>query len=279
MPIPAIAPAIAAAGANAGMAIYSAIQLKKDKAELSRLTPAFYKIQDEYFQNYNQAASDAQSGLTQGSKDYYTDEVSRGLGTGISGVLSAGGGPNDIAGLFDKYQRGIRGVAAEDSQKQLENIRYFMSTAKDLAGQKTIQWGVNEYQPYQNKLKELTQRIAADKQNIWGGIQGVVGAGQAAVTAGQNDSLLKGLFGDGKGGISDVADTASAGALSGFGGGVEEAFADSQNSMMVDKRGVNIKNLKNILLQMGNNGGNNEEQDSELQTILEQLMMNKNPNG
>lgn len=191
---------------NLGMSAINAHQLKKDKEELEKLSPAFFKIQNEYKQNYNQAAEDAQSGLTQEAKDYFTGEAARGFGSGVSGVLSSGGGPNDIANLFDKYTRSIKSVGVEDSVKKLENIRYFMNTAKDLAGQKTIQWGVNEYQPYQNKLKELTQRIAADKQNIWSGIQGAIGAGQAAETSMMNKGLLDKLFSDGKGGVAEVGD-------------------------------------------------------------------------
>jgi hypothetical protein len=178
-------------------------QEKRDKAELARLTPAFYEIQDEYFQNNASAAQSAQSGFTQESKDFFTDNVSRGLGTGISGVLSAGGNVNDINKLFQSYSDAFRGFSAEDSEKQINNIRYYHQTNKDLAGQKTIQWGVNEYQPYQAKLKELTQRIEADKINRNNALNGVINSIGAVGTAISNDDLISKLFGDGKGGVKD----------------------------------------------------------------------------
>lgn len=200
MPVPL---AIAGAAVNIGKTISGAVNLKKDKAELSRLTPAFYKIQDEYYGNRDSAAELAQGGLPQATKDYYTSESARGLGSGISAINSSGGNPNDIARIFDSYNRGIRKIGADDAEAQIGNIKYFHQVNKDLAAQKTIQWGVNEYQPHQNELKELTQRIAADKQNIWSGIQGAIGSAQAGVTGMQNNKLLQSLYSNGKGGISD----------------------------------------------------------------------------
>ncbi|MCB0472508.1 MAG: hypothetical protein KDC56_05565 [Flavobacteriaceae bacterium] len=194
MPFFEFLPSIAGGVLGAAQAISGASNLQKDKAELARLTPAFYKIQDEYYGNRNQAAVQSQSGFTQAAKDYYTDTMSRGFSSGLGTLLSAGGSANDIATLFDTYSQGMHRLAADDSERQLKNIQYYQQAAKDLAGQKTMQWAINEYQPYQNKLKELTQRIAADKNNIWGGLQSIVGAGQAAVTVSQNDDLIKGLI-------------------------------------------------------------------------------------
>lgn len=202
------APALGVA-AGVGQTVSGLINMKKDKAELARLAPAFYKIQDEYQRNENQAAEMAGSGLTQGSKDFYGDMAGRGLSSGISGMLAAGGDPNNIARLFDSYNTSARKLATDDSEAHVNNIKYFQQVGKDFAGQKTQQWAINEYQPYQNKLKELTQKIAANKQNIWNGIQGIAGGVQAGVTASQNERLLGSLFkGIDDGGVSTMAQKA-----------------------------------------------------------------------
>lgn len=187
-------PAALGVASGIGQTVSGIINQKKDKAELARLAPAFYKIQDEYQRNENQAAEMAGGGLTQGSKDFYGDMAGRGLSSGISGMLAGGGDPNNIARLFDSYNTSARKLATDDSEAHINNIKYFQQVGKDLAGQKTQQWAVNEYQPYQNKLKELTQKIAANKQNIWNGIQGAIGGAQAGVTSMQNDKLLGNLF-------------------------------------------------------------------------------------
>ena len=215
----AAVPAIAGGLMSGAQMISGASQLKKDKAELNRLTPAFYKVQDEYYNNYNQAGELAEGGLTRGAKDYYGDMAGRGLSTGVSGVLEAGGSANDISQMFDSYNNSIRRFGAEDAEAQINNIKYFQQVGKDLAGQKTQKWAINEYGPYQNKLKELTERISADKQNIWSGAQGIIGSAQAGVTATQNEKLLNNLF---KGsGVSNSAGSVAGQAVKGVLSGVE----------------------------------------------------------
>lgn len=161
---------------GAAQGISGAINLKKDKAELANLKTPFYKIQDEYYKNQNLAEQEASGGLSSASKDLYKTEAQRGEGAAISALLQGGGDMNMISGIFDKYNRSTMGLAAEDSQAHTKNIQHYMDVNKDLAGQKTTQFVVNELQPYENKLKELTQRISGDKANIWGGAQTVVGA-------------------------------------------------------------------------------------------------------
>jgi len=224
MPLAAV-PAILGGIVSAGQAIGGASQLQKDKAELKRLTPAFYKIQDEYYRNERQAAGMAGQGITEGAKDFYSDMAGAGLGTGVSAALTANADPSMIAKIFDSYNSSIRKLATDDAEMQINNIKYYNQVGKELAGQKNQQWAINEYQPYQNKLKELTTRIAADKQNIWNGLQGMVGAGQAAVTATQNEKLLKGLFKE-SGGVGNVAAGGIDAASGGMAGISEGLFSD-----------------------------------------------------
>lgn len=183
-----------AAATTIGQAVSGAVNLRKDKRELSRLSNPFYKIQDEYFQNKNMSEQLASSGLTPAAKDYFTTQSERGLGSGLNALTTMGGSPNDVAHLFDAFSGSVRDNAAQDAEAQLNNIKYFMGANKDLAGQKTMQWTINDYQPHQAKLKELTERIAADKQNIFGGATGVAGAVGALGTTLQNDDLMKNLF-------------------------------------------------------------------------------------
>lgn len=169
---------------------------EKAREELSRLKSPFYKIQDEYIQNRNQAAAMAQQGLPQATKDYLTEQSQLGLGSAIGGISQTGGSPNGFSSLFESFDRGIRRTAAEDAAAQLENIKYFQQANKDLAGQKTMQWSINEYQPYQAKLKELTQRIGAAKTNQNNALQGAISGLGAVGTAVENSNLMSKLFGN-----------------------------------------------------------------------------------
>lgn len=159
---------------------------KRTKRELARLQKPYYKIQDEYFQNRNVAGVQAGQGMTSTAKDYLTTESERGVGANLAALTQLGGSPNDAAKLFDSYYNTINRTAAQDSEAQLNNIKYFIDQNSNVAKQKQIQWAVNEYQPYQAKLKELTERRAAAKQNEFGGLTTAVGSLSALGTAVSN---------------------------------------------------------------------------------------------
>ena len=195
MPAAGLVTASAVLGAAKGGAqLYSSLhKLGKDKEELAKLKPAFYKVQDEYYQDKNQAAEMVQGGIPAATRDYATTEGERGLGAGIKGITASGGNPSDISHLFDSYDRSIDRISSADAQAHLDNIKYFTQANKELAGQKTTQWGVNEYKPYQDKLSELTARRGADEKSAWNGASGIIGSVGALGTSMQNTDLLKSI--------------------------------------------------------------------------------------
>lgn len=180
---------------------------KEDQAirEIQALKDPFYKIQDEYIQNRDIGASIASQGLTSGAKDYYTTEAQRGLGGAIGAIEQGGGTPSDLANLFGVYDRAITKTAAMDAEAKLNNLGIFMNVNKDLAGQKNIQWSLNEDQPYQRKLKELTQRRAAAEQNQNTGLNTAISSISSWETANQNAKLFNQLFGNNAPTISSTA--------------------------------------------------------------------------
>lgn len=258
-------------------AIGAGKQLKKDKAELARLTPAFYKVQDEYYNNKNSAAELAQGGLTQNAKDFYGDMAGRGLSTGVSGVLQAGGSPNDIAKIFDSYNTSISELGVKDAETHINNIKYYHQVGKDLAGQKTQQWAINEYAPYQNKLKELTQRIDADKKNIWGGIDQAIGSVQAGVTSMQNEKMINNLF---KSGVPGAEGSATGGgAANGLLSTISAADPFNKNSSAPSSfnknggmLGINFRNVANDAMTMQRNSDATNFFQSMSQEDLSSLM-------
>lgn len=177
---------------------------KQAKRELAVLNKPFYKIQDEYFQNNNIAGNLAEDGLTSSEKNAYNTNSERGLSAGIGATLQGGGSASDIAKLSGIYTNAQSNEAAADSAAHIENIKYFMGTNKELAGQKTTQWALNEYQPYEQKLKELTERQAAAKQNQANGADETIGSIGALGTDLSNQDLYNKLFGNKKNKIEQL---------------------------------------------------------------------------
>jgi hypothetical protein len=168
----------------------------KDEKALSALKQPFYKIQDELIQNRNQSEQLAGQGLPTAQRDYMTQEAQRGLGSGLDAILRAGGGVNDASLLLSQYNQQIGKVGSEDAAQHLANIQYFQKANADVAAEKTKQWSINEYQPYEAKLKELKQNVATNQANQWQGLTTAVGGVTAGLTANSNAGLIKKLFAD-----------------------------------------------------------------------------------
>lgn len=233
MPLPllAIAGGIQAAGALA-KTIKGFGDLKSAN-ELARnnIRPT-YNIEDEYYNNQSLAENNAQTGLSQQSLDYYGNQANRGLSAGIDATLQGGGGINSIQNLYDQYLQGGQKVAAEDSQLKNQNLKILMDQNAALAGQKTQQWVLNQYEPYKDKAQAASAAKTAATQNIFGGISGLA-SGAAVASQGFKDP-------------SAVSGAAATPAVSGYGGPIvsatgtagtfEDPYFNNQLQDMIKKR-------------------------------------------
>ena len=134
---------------------------KRAKAEGDALRRPFAKVEDEYFQNKNIAEQQAVSGLNATEKGNLQDQRGEAFGSSIDALSRTGGSPNDFSKVISLFNDSLKNEAGLDSQKHAENIDYFMKANADLAGQKTTQWALNEYQPFESQLKSIQDRRAA----------------------------------------------------------------------------------------------------------------------
>lgn len=182
--------AVVTAGAGIYKTIKSSHDGKKAREAESRLQKPYYNIQDEYYKNQQLSQGLATQGYTTAAKNYLTEKSQSGLGSGIDAIEATGGSANDIAKLYGVYQDSMRNNAAGDAQQQIENIKSLMSANKDIAGQKTTKWSLDEDRQYQTQLKQYRQQEAINNQNKWNGISETAGAIGAAGTAFSNSGLL-----------------------------------------------------------------------------------------
>jgi hypothetical protein len=138
---------------------------KKAESEGNNIRRPFAKIQDEYFQNQNIAKEQATSGLPVDVKNSLQKQRNEGFGTSVDALKQAGGGVNDFSKLSKVFDDSLVNEGAADANQHFANIQYLTGINKDLAGQKNTQWGVNEYQPFESKLKEIQDRRIAAQTN------------------------------------------------------------------------------------------------------------------
>lgn len=152
-----------------GSSVYKGLKANSaDKAaaqEGAATKRPFYNIPNEYIENRNIAAGQAQGGLSAAEKSYMGEQRERGLGSSLQALKETGGGPNDFAQLNHVFDDSLKSQGALDAQLHMKNIEFFTNANKDLAGQKATQFGINELQPYESKLKEIQDRRIAAQTN------------------------------------------------------------------------------------------------------------------
>lgn len=178
---------VAVTGSQVGFDVYKAIkanqQEKQAAKEAANLRRPFYQIQPEYYENKNMAATMAGSGFTSAEKTAMNEEQERGLSSSLGALEESGAGPNDVSQLNRIFSDSLTNTAAEDARLHMEHIKFFTDTNKDLATQKTIQWGVNEKEPFETKLNELQQRRTAAQTNLNNAVEEGIGSLSAGATS------------------------------------------------------------------------------------------------
>lgn len=183
MPVTA---SIVLGGLQAGKGIFDIFKggsdYRRAKSEMDRLQRPFYEIQKEYEQNRNLAGSFAGQGLPTSTRDYYTTESQRGLGSAFETSTTMGGSPNDVSNILDTYMRNIGQIAAQDATARLANFDRFINENSKMAGQKITQWHMNKFQPYADKMSLLSQQMNIAKQTQNAGWNSIIGAGQSIIS-------------------------------------------------------------------------------------------------
>lgn len=177
---------VAVAGVSTGLSLYKGLKAasedKKAAAEGAALRRPFYSIPTEDIQNRNIAEQEATGGLTAAEKLYAGEQRERAFGSSAEALKEAGGGPNEFAGLNKIFDDSLKSQSALDSQAHKSNIEFFTKANSELAAQKGIQFGINELQPYESKLKEIQDRRIAAKTNENNAINEGIGGLTAGAT-------------------------------------------------------------------------------------------------
>jgi hypothetical protein len=212
---------------------------KRDRARADSLKRPFYKVQDEYYQNKNIAAEMATYGLPIDVTNQLARERSQGLASSLDTLKKTAGGPNAVAALNKSFSDSLLNQSSINAQQQMKNIEYFMNVNKDIAGQKSTQWGVNELDPYNSNLKQINEKRAADEQNKNNALNETIQAASSFATSSSNSGLMGKLFGgddpNGLGTADPNSSNPGSVALGGGGGSIDVASnAPALNSLNLD---------------------------------------------
>lgn len=174
------------AGVSAGLSIYKGLhaesQDRKAAREGAALKRPFYSVPTEDLVNRNIAESQAQQGLSSAEKQYAGEQRERGLSSSAHALSETGASVNQFGELSHIFDDSLKSQSALDAQFHKSNIEMFTKANSDISAQKGIQFGINELQPYESKLKEIQDRRIAAKTNENNAVNEGIGSLSAAAT-------------------------------------------------------------------------------------------------
>jgi len=177
---------VAVAGISAGVSIYKGAKAhsadKKAEAEGAAMKRPFYSIPSEDIINRNIFEQEASGGLTGAEKQYAGEQRERGLSSSLHALSETGASVNEFGELSHIFDDSLKSQSALDAQLHKQNIEMFTKANSDISAQKGIQFGINELQPYESKLKEIQDRRIAAQTNENNAINEGIGAATAAAT-------------------------------------------------------------------------------------------------
>jgi hypothetical protein len=183
---------VGVAGVSAGISLYKGLRAESQDRKAARegasLKRPFYSIPTEDIVNRNIAEGQAQQGLSSAEKQYAGEQRERGFASSARALSETGASVNQFGELSHIFDDSLKSQSALDAQLHKSNIDAFTKANSDISAQKGIQFGINELQPYESKLKEIQDRRIAAKTNENNAVNEGIGALSAGAT-GVNSAL------------------------------------------------------------------------------------------
>lgn len=194
---------VAVGGTSLAISGYKAIKAnqadKAAKREGDAMKRPFYSVPSEDIINRNIFGQNAEQGLSSAEKQYAGEQRERGLASSVNALSETGASVNQFGELNNIFDDSLKSQSALDAQEHKQNIDAFAKANSEISAQKGIQFGINELQPYESKLKEIQDRRTAAKTNENNAINEGLGSASAVAT-GINSATKPGTTGEPVGG-------------------------------------------------------------------------------
>lgn len=123
--------------------------------------------------------NNANFGFGQQATNYYTENINRGLGSGINAILAGGGDLNMINSLVGGATNAYKQYAIADAQQKLVNQGMLVNEQRQA-------WNYDKNIPNMQQYYRGVQQTNSGAQNIYGGLTDLAGAGTSMATMGMS---------------------------------------------------------------------------------------------
>lgn len=188
--------ALASAGAGIVQGVTGAVQKAQAKKIARKNKRPVYSIQKPILDNQDLIESRAGQGLSDAALQIYREGAERGLTSSIDAILAGGGSVNNIGDLYGNYADNISKVALLDEEMRTKNVQNLIDQNNTLAGEKDKEWQVNIWGPYADKAQAAASLSKQGTDNMWKGINTVLGAGSSLAAGNEFKSEGDNVYGN-----------------------------------------------------------------------------------
>jgi hypothetical protein len=177
--------------ANLGQRQYK--EAKKNYENMEQLDYLDSLAYGTTLQNVNLAERQAQTGLPQESKDYYTDQVNRTTAAGLSSIGSLRSGISGVSSLATSVLDSNRQLASMDAGVRLENRDKWMQQRDNLVSQQETAFDYEMGYDILERSRYLAE-MSAGRQQMNDGLQNFSDSGETFAGGGSGGGSMGGFM-------------------------------------------------------------------------------------
>jgi hypothetical protein len=132
-----------------------------------------YNIDPNILYNQQLAGQTASEGLSTSAKNFYAENIDRGLGSSIQAGLASGQGLGVINQIYGQSNDAFRNLLAMDAQQKLDNQSALMGANKDLRDERLRSFDYNESQPWNLRYGQAVNQTNSGASNLTSGLKGL----------------------------------------------------------------------------------------------------------
>ena len=163
-----------AGGLNIGMSagkFFGGLKDKKEgKERLENLDDPFFEIPDEVQENVDLNQQLANEGIQKQEKNFYRDSLKEDEANTISSFQTRKGGMDGAEIVGRNNRLAAKDLLIADANKRLENTRSLIKSKEKMADYKTMQFDINEMQPFERGYNYANALIGSGEQNMYGAL-------------------------------------------------------------------------------------------------------------
>jgi len=154
-----------------------------------------YEIPKEYEEILNQYKTAYASNMPGYSQTLANIEQAgaRSRGAAERGAISSNAYGAQVGDLYQKELDALQNLRMQQEQYKVGQLDKMAGAQSMLGEQKSQQWNINQYVPWQTEVNRWGEKAGTGMQNLFSGIQGMAGAATDYIGTKYYQDLLKGL--------------------------------------------------------------------------------------